>query len=222
MRSLLAAVLLVLVPFAAGATDTWQELPEADLRAELDRVARELQTFRDLEADLANSERASSNAGRAAVIDELQQHMIDVVLRREDMLGVEHTIIRHGEPVSGLSAAAEVGTPNAGKETRRRMELGTSDKSEAFLRLAWMQQQVVGGERLYRLAMEKQAGAFAHYTNNVREFGKPLQQEFDGITAELARRAAAAAAADSAAAGMAAADSAAADSAAADSAGTGR
>jgi hypothetical protein len=68
------------------------------------------------------------------------------------------------------------------------MRKGTSTKSDAFLRLAWMQQQVMGGERIYRPAIERQPGAFEQYTLLVKEFGSALQEEYDGILDEMMRR----------------------------------
>ena len=187
---------------ATTAAAEYADRATSDLQAEQRRVEGELATFRDLETKLARSERQSSNTARAAVVDGLQQHMIDIVLRREDALGVEHTIIRHGQPPSEPTAAAEVGTPMADKETRRRMSKGTSDKSAAFLRMSRMQGQVVSGERISRQAIEKQEGAFATYTAIVADFGNVLESERRGLQAELDRRAAAArAAADTVSAG---------------------
>ena len=106
-----AACTAVLVLGAAIAGAEYEDRTTGDLKAELRTVQRELETFRDYETRLARSERQSSNTARASLIDDLQQHMIDIVLRREDALGVEHTIIRHGQPPTGPTSAAEVGTP---------------------------------------------------------------------------------------------------------------
>ena len=173
---------------ATAALAEYADRSTSALQSELRNVERELATFRDYETKLQRSERQSSNTARASVIDALQQHMIDIVLRREDALGVEHTIIRHGQPPSDPTAAAEVGTPMSNKETRRRMSKGTSDKSSAFLRMSRMQGQVVSGERIYRQAVEKQDGAFATYTAIVADFGKVLDNEHRGLLAELERR----------------------------------
>jgi hypothetical protein len=196
MKTVCALLPLLLAAAIACAADgdagqdsgEWAEASDSDLRRELRHVERELDAFRELEKDLARSERQSANTARARVIDELQQVMIDAVVRREEIVGLEHTIIRHGQPPSAPTAAAEVGTPNANKETRRRMRKGTSTKSDAFLRLAWMQQQVMGGERIYRPAIERQPGAFEQYTLLVKEFGSALQEEYDGILDEMMRR----------------------------------
>lgn len=194
----LAALALAAAAFAAAdePAGEWSDKSDADLQRELRRVERELDHFRELERDLERSARVSNNTARARVIDDLQQMMIDAVVRREEILGMEHTIIRHGQPPTGPTSAAEVGTPNANKETRRRMRKGTSTKPDAFLRLAWMQQQVMGGERIYRPAIERQPGAFEQYTGLVKEFGVTLQEEYDGLMDESQRREGMAAPAD--------------------------
>lgn len=202
MRILTTAVWATGMILAAGAAlAEYEDRATGDLQAEVRTCERELATFRDYEARLARAERQSSNTARASVIDGLQQHMIDVVLRREDALGVEHTVIRHGQPPTGPTSAAEVGTPMSNKETRRRMSRGTSTKSPAFLRLSRLQGQVVSGERIYRQAVEKQNGAFATYTAIVADFGAVLESELQGLRNELARREQEAASADSLAGG---------------------
>lgn len=197
MRVLIPAVLVVTLAALAGAAGAvpWTEMSDDDLAKELRLVNRELESFRSDQSKLERAGRASSNASRTSALDDIEKTMIGIVYRREDMLSVDHTIIRHGEPVSGPTAAAEVGTPNANKETRRRMDKGTSGKSDDFLRLAWMQQQIIACGRIYQPAAEKQSGAFENYLSYVAEFGGVLQSESDGITAELSRREAAAAAA---------------------------
>lgn len=197
MRVLIPAVLAVSLATLVGAAGAvpWSEMSDDDLRRELRLVDRELESFRSDQAKLERAGRASSNASRTSAMDNIEKTMIEIVYRREDKLSVDHTIIRHGEPVSGPTAAAEAGTPNANKETRRRMDKGTSDKSDDFLRLAWMQQQIIACGRIYQPAAEKQSGAFENYLNYAAEFGGALQSESDGIAAELSRREAAAAAA---------------------------
>ena len=54
--------------------------------------------------------------------------MADAVIRREDILGQEHTIKQQGEEVGGLTDAAEVGTPIANKKTRRRVRKGEAEE----------------------------------------------------------------------------------------------
>ncbi len=201
---MLAAVLALPAVAAAADPSPLADLSDSNLRTALRRTERDLETYHRLAEELDQSEKASSNSARATVIDALQEDLIAMVLHREDALGVEHTIIRHGQPPTGPTSAAKVGDPNANKETRRRIRKGTSDKPDAFLRLVRMQQAALAGERLYRLAVERQPGAFAAYRDAVHEFGSALQEERDELAAEVERRDSAAAEADSLAAAAAA------------------
>ncbi|HPF69635.1 MAG TPA: hypothetical protein PLQ13_03100 [Candidatus Krumholzibacteria bacterium] len=192
----LPIILTLLVACALPAfAQQWAGFTDDELKAELRQVERELGRFDDLQGRLERSARKSNNTERAKAVDAMQQHMIDCVVRREEIVGQEHTIIRHGQQVGGLTDAADVGSPNANKESRRRMRKGTSTKSDAFLRLAWMQQQVMGGERIAQPAIERQPGAFENYTDLVNSFGGALREEQDGLIAEMAKRDKAAAAA---------------------------
>ncbi len=197
MRVLIPAVLVVVAATLSGPAGAvpWTEMNDDDLRSELRQVDHELESFYSAQSKLERAGRASSNASRSSALEEIEDVMLEIIFRREDKLSLEHTIIRHGEPVSGPTEAAEVGSPNANKETRRRMDKGTSSKSDDFLRLAWMQQQVIACGRIYQPALEKQSGAFDNYLSYVAEFGGALQSEGDGLAAELSRREAAAAAA---------------------------
>jgi len=202
IRILFIGVLLLV--FCGAAPTPVEELSDRSFTTAYRDLERELKKFDDLDRKLGRSADKSSNSDRRRVIEKMQQHMIDIVLRREDSFGLEHTIIRHGQPVGDTTAAAEVGTANANKKSRDKMAMGTSHHSPAFQRLARMQQLIVAGERIFQHAVEKQSGAFESYQNTVNSFGQVLDTEWNIFSNEAQRRSEAAttkAAADSVAGG---------------------
>jgi len=190
---LLASVCLAATPAADPDPRT-----DRELRSELRLLTQEADRHGELSVKLERAGRSSSNADRNRVVKDLQGHMADAVIRRENILGQEHTIKQHGSEVGGLTDAAEVGTPMASKKTRRRVRKGEAEEHpDALRRLTRLQTIQVSAGRIQRPAVERQEGAFESYTGLVKEFGEIIGAEEALVRTELEQRAAAAAAADS-------------------------
>ena len=83
-----------------------------DLEDALRKTNKELKTFVSLEKKLASAAKQSSNTARKTALNNIQDHMAECIIRREDNLGQEHTIKMHGETVvAGTTDAADVGAP---------------------------------------------------------------------------------------------------------------
>jgi len=164
-------------------------LTDRELKAEKRLVDSEYKSFRDLEKKLISAGRQSNSASRKKIIERIDELMRVIVLRREDILGVEHTIIKHGETVkAGTTKSAEAGTPVAGKKSRRQMKHGVSPHSEAFLRLSRMQTIIISGRTIYRQAVEKQGDALDRFQGGVEVFGGLLELEHQMVNQELETR----------------------------------
>jgi hypothetical protein len=171
---------------------------DRELRTELRELDREIDRQGRLAEKLSRAGRSSSNTGRISVMEDLREHMAGAVVRREDILGQEHTIKQHGAEVGDLTDAAEVGTPMASKKTRRRVRKGEAEEHpEALRRLTRLQTIFVSARRIQQPASERQEDTFERYSALVEEFGDILAYEHALVQVELDRRAAAAAEADS-------------------------
>lgn len=199
MSKILIVLPLMLAAAVCAADDT-DPRSDRELRSELRHLTREVDKQEDLVVKLERAGRSSSNADRSRVIEKLIDHMMDCVVRRENLLGQEHTIKQHGTTVtSGTTDAAEVGTPMPSKKTRRRVRAGQAEEMpDALRRLTRLQTIVVGFGRRAQPAIERQGDAFEGVSGSAREFGDIIGMELAIVQHELGKRDQAAAAADSA------------------------
>lgn len=185
---ILACALLCLGTTALA--DDLGKTSDRDLERGLDKVSRELREHDSLLRKLATSSRSSSNAGRRSSIANILDTMVDVIIDRENVLGEEHTIKRHGAEVqTGLTDAAEVGTPMANKKTRRRIRKGEAEElPDALRRLSRMQTIVVSARRIEVPAVDNQGDSFHQMQGLCVEFGEILRTEQAIIMNEQERR----------------------------------
>ncbi|RKZ13636.1 hypothetical protein DRQ50_10180 [bacterium] len=178
------------------------DVSSRDLERGLDNVQWELSKQDSYLRKLESAGRHSNNANRRSVMADLLEHMLEVIYDREDMLSQNHTIKQHGKDVeTGLTDAAEVGTPIPNKKTRRRVRKGEAEEHPAALRrLTRMQTIIISAKRIEVMAANKQADSFETFTSLCSEFADILRTEEAVVLNEMTRREQDAAAADSAAA----------------------
>ena len=160
-KTLIALPLLLVAAVCTADTPAAEPDPRSDreLQSELRLLTQETDRHDDLSVKLERAGRSSSNADRNRVVEDLRVHMADAVIRRENILGQEHTIKQHGSEVTGLTDAAEVGTPMASKKTRRRVRKGEAEEHpDALRRLTRLQTLLVSAGRIERPAVERQEG----------------------------------------------------------------
>ncbi|MCP4572958.1 MAG: hypothetical protein GY838_11445 [bacterium] len=188
-RTAVLATLLGLLAVPALGQDL-SERSDRQLQLDLREVERDIRDLERYATKLQRAGRSSSNADRNSAVEKILDHMTDILHDREDQVGQEHTIIRHGSMVkSGLTDAAEVGTPIGRKETRRRLKRGTEENlSGEVMRLVRMRAAVVSAGLLERTAIEKQADSFERFQRLAREFGTVLEEEAQLIRVEMDHR----------------------------------
>jgi hypothetical protein len=175
---------------ATAPAEDMSGVSDRDLARGSEKLAREIRDMDALLRKLESSGRSSSNAGRRSAIEGILDAMVQIVYDREEVLGEEHTIKRHGDEVqTGLTDAAEVGTPMATKKTRRRIRKGEAEElPDALRRLTRMQTIVVSARRIEVPAVDRQGETFEQLQGMCREFGEILRTEQAVIVNEQLRR----------------------------------
>jgi len=189
-RILLAVACAALLAGVARAQDP-QPRTTTELRRDLKETEREIKTIQDLQRKLTSAGRESSNTARHSAVDELREHMGDCIVRREDALGMEHTIKMHGQAVKGgTTEAAEVGAPVGTSRSKQVKNLTMNDgpNADRLRRLSMLQSLYVSAVKIERSAVEKQGDAYDSYLAKVARFEKELVAGRDALAAELAER----------------------------------
>lgn len=188
-KTILLAALLAMTAGPAVA-DYVESLSNQDLKYVTRDVQDEMRRHDNLLSKLKSAGRSSSNSSRKSVVNDLNQAMADVVFEREELLGQEHTIMRHNTYTeSGTTDAAEVGAPVGTRGRNRRVRVGMEDQyPEALQRLARMQSLLVTAKRIEVQAIEKQGEAFEKYSQLARDFGEVILTERNILMNEQTRR----------------------------------
>lgn len=186
--------LTMVVGLTANAqSEDLKKFSDRDLERAGKETAKELKTLKDLEKKLSSAAKQSSNTGRKSAINNLQDHMAQCILRREDNLGQEHTIKMHGGHVSsGTTGAAEVGAPVG--TSRAKTSLYYMEGIEGYLlrQLSLMQSLFVSAQQSVQPAIERQGESLDRYQSYIRRFKEELERNTVIIDNELAVRAQAA------------------------------
>jgi hypothetical protein len=112
------------------------------------------------------------------------------ILRREDDLGQDHTIKKHGEEVtSGTTSAAEVGAPVGTSRAKTSLNYKEGIAGLRLRQLSRMQSIYVSAKHNKQPAIEKQGEALDRYMNQVRRFREELETSVSILEAELEKRA---------------------------------
>jgi hypothetical protein len=190
--SMMVVCLAVLVGVAAPAQaeDEMKQFTTKELQAHLRKTEKELKNLKDLEKKLTAAARQSSNSAREKVINKIDDQMAECILRREDDLGQEHTIKRHGDMVtSGTTGAAEVGAPVGTRRGKKSSLMYKEGIAGMRLRqLARLQGLYVSANHNMRQAIEKQGDSLERYADGTRRFREELERAVAFINDELERR----------------------------------
>lgn len=186
--------LTMVVGLTANAqSEDLKKFSDRDLEKAGKETAKELKTLKNLEKKLSSAAKQSSNTARKSAINNLQDHMAQCILRREDSLGQEHTIKMHGGHVSsGTTDAAEVGAPVG--TSRAKTSLYYMEGIEGYLlrQLSLMQSLFVSAQQSVQPAIERQGESLDRYQSYIRRFREELERNTVIIDNELAVRAQAA------------------------------
>lgn len=186
-----ALILALLVTAGTAVAEEFKTRSTQELKRDLDKTERELKKMADLNRSLGYSEKSSSNSKRQKVIGDLRQLMADCIIRREDILGQEHTIKMHGETVtSGTTKEAEAGAPVGTSSAKQAKNLNTMDGPNAnrLRLLSRLQSLFVSAAKSERAAIEKQGDAFERYSDKMARFEEQLTRDRDALAAELEAR----------------------------------
>lgn len=195
-RACCALIIALVVTTGLAVAEEFQNRGTQDLKRDLDRTEKELKKMADLNRSLGYSEKDSSNSKRQKVIGDLREHMANCIIRREDILGQEHTIKMHGETVtSGTTKEAEAGSPVGTSRAKQAKNLNNMDgpNADRLRLLSRLQSLFVSAAKSERPAIEKQGDAFTRYSEKMARFEQELTRDRDALAAELDERTKAAA-----------------------------
>ena len=189
----LARVILILtsgllLQAASGQTEPSQR-SDKELKQEWQTTQIELKNFQVGCEKLDAAAKQSSNARREKIIDRVQELLSAAITRREDDLGLEHTIRRHGTMVAADDAdIPEVGEPIVRRKHSRTFHDGEGPNAERLARLSRLEQIYVAGERIYRQAIAKEGDAYERYVDLIEEARSIFEVEAQAVEAEIANR----------------------------------
>jgi len=176
---LMAACLALLIGTAAQADE------------DLSKSERELKQMKDLQRKMKSAGRESSNSTRQKLSETLRGHMVDCIIRREDDLGMEHTIKKHGETTtSGTTDAAKAGAPVGTSSSKQAKNLNLMDgpNADRLRQMSRMQSIFVSTQKIARPAIEKQGDSFDRYMEKLGKFEQQLQLWTNDLQVELESR----------------------------------
>jgi hypothetical protein len=177
------------IPADSQANDL-KEFKTKDLEKHFRKTDKELQTMKKMEKKLESAGRQSSNTARKSAVNNIQDHMGSCILRREDDLGQDHTIKKHGEHVTaGTTSAAEVGAPVGTSSAKTSLQYKEGLAGWRLRQLSKMQSIFVAAQTNMQPAIEKQGDSMERYTNKCRQFREELEKSHQVLTAELENRA---------------------------------
>jgi hypothetical protein len=170
--------------------DELEDFQTRDLENHLRKTSKELKTMKNLEKKLQSASKQSSNTARKSAINNLQDHMVQCILRREDDLGQDHTIKKHGEAVTaGTTSAAEVGAPVGTSVAKTSLNYKEGIAGLRLRQLSRMQSIFVSAKHNQQPAIEKQGDSLDRYSNQVRKFREELETSVSILESELEKRA---------------------------------
>ena len=170
--------------------DELEDFQTRDLENHLRKTSKELKTMKNLEKKLQSASKQSSNTARKSAINNLQDHMVQCILRREDDLGQDHTIKKHGEEVTtGTTSAAEVGAPVGTSRAKTSLNFKEGIAGMRLRQLSRMQSIFVSAKHNQQPAIEKQGDSLDRYSNQVRKFREELETSISILETELEKRA---------------------------------
>ena len=170
--------------------DELEDFQTRDLENHLRKTSKELKTMKNLEKKLQSASKQSSNTARKSAINNLQDHMVQCILRREDDLGQDHTIKKHGEEVTtGTTSAAEVGAPVGTSVAKTSLNYKEGIAGLRLRQLSRMQSIFVSTKHNQQPAIEKQGDSLDRYSNQVRKFREELETSVSILESELEKRA---------------------------------
>lgn len=192
----LKIVLLVFCLSIAGAAlvqaeeDLLEKYSTKDLNFYMKKTYQELKKMKDLEKKLVSAGRQSSNSGRKSVINDIQDHMGECILRREDSLGQDHTIQRHGGHMvsSGTTDAAEVGAPVGTSRAKTSLNYVEGIEGYRLRQLSMMQSLFVAAAQNQQSAIDKQGDSLDRYSSYTRRFREELERSYNFLISELEKR----------------------------------
>lgn len=188
--------LLVFCLSVAGAAlvqaeeDLLEKYSTKDLNYVMKKCHQELKKMQDLEKKLASAARQSSNSGRNSAINNIQDHMGECILRREDDLGQDHTIQRHGGHMvtSGTTDAAKVGAPVGTSSAKTSLNYVEGIEGYRLRQLSMMQSLFVAAKQNMVPAIEKQGDSLDRYSSYTRRFREELERSYNFLMSELEKR----------------------------------
>ena len=187
---LMAACLALLIGTAAQAAEP-KPRSTSELRSDLRESERELKQMKDLQRKMKSAGRESSNSTRQKLSETLRGHMVDCIIRREDDLGMEHTIKKHGETTtSGTTDAAKAGAPVGTSSSKQAKNLNLMDgpNADRLRQMSRMQSIFVSTQKIARPAIEKQGDSFDSYMEKLGKFEQQLQLWTNDLQVELESR----------------------------------
>lgn len=169
--------------------DDLKEFDTRELEGHLRKTDKELKTMKNLEKKLESAARKSSNSDRKTAINKIQDHMGSCILRREDDLGQEHTIKKHGETVTaGTTSAAEAGAPVGTSRAKTSLQYKEGIAGLRLRQLSRMQSIFISAKTNLQPAIEKQGDSLDRYQTKVRQFREELERSHSILTTELEKR----------------------------------
>ena len=166
-----------------------EDFNTSDLESHLRKTSKELKTMKNLEKKLTSAARQSSNTARKSTINDLQDHMVQCIIRREDDLGQEHTIKMHGETVTkGTTSATEVGTPVGTSRAKTSLNFKEGIAGLRLRQLSRMQSIFVSAKHNQQPAIERQGESLDRYATQVRKFREELETSVSILEGELEKR----------------------------------
>lgn len=189
--AMMAICLTVTAGFVADSqANDLNEFSTKVLKDAFRKTEKELKTMKSLEKKLDSAGRQSSNTARKSTIQDIQDHMAKCILRREDVLGQEHTIKMHGGHVtSGTTSAAEVGSPVGTSRAKTSLNYVEGIKGYMLRQLSLMQSLFVGAKTNMQPAIERQGDSLERYASHTRRFREELERNTVILKAELEKRA---------------------------------
>ena len=192
---LVVACLPLLAATLAQAADDAKPRSTNELQRDLRNSEQELKKMQDLQRKMKSAGRESSNSTRQKLAEDLRLHMVDCILRREDDLGMEHTIKRHGETTtSGTTDVAEVGAPVGTSSAKqvKNLQIMEGPNADRMRQMSRMQSIFVSTQKIKRSAVEKQGDSFDMYMDKLARYEGQLQLWANDLQNELDARAEAA------------------------------
>ena len=193
--ALTIAALAVCLAIVAGAAaesraEELEKFTTRDLEDALRKTTKELKTFTSLEKKLASAGSKSSNTDRKSVISDIQDHMAQCILRREDDLGQEHTIKMHGGHVaSGTTDAADVGAPVGTSVAKTSLNYIEGIEGYRLRQLSLFQSLFIAAKQNMQPAIERQGDSLDRFASFTRRFREELERNKMILEGELEKRA---------------------------------